>query len=56
MESSHDEDDEDSIGLLVAEDEFSKEDNDTSTSKSDIAVPKYMKDSETSTVTYYREE
>jgi hypothetical protein len=28
LESSHDEDDEDSIGLLVAEEEFSKEDND----------------------------
>ncbi len=56
LESSHDEDDEDSIGLLVAEEEFSKEDNDTSTNKSDIAVPKYMKDSETSTVTFFREE
>ena len=45
---------EDSVGLLVAEDEFSKEDNDTS--KSDIPIPKYMKDSETSKVTYFREE
>ena len=52
--SSHDDDDE-GVGLLVAaEDEFSNEDNDTS--KSDIAVPKYMQDSETSKVTYFREE
>jgi hypothetical protein len=35
LESSHEEEDEDSIGLLVAEDEFKSEDNDTS--KSDIA-------------------
>ena len=40
---------EDSTGLLVAEDEFSKEDNDNS--KSDIKIPKYMKDSETTKVT-----
>ena len=53
LESSH-ELKEDSMGLLVAEDEFSKEDdNDT---KSDIKVPKYMQDSETSKVTYFREE
>jgi hypothetical protein len=44
----------DGVGLLVAEDEFSKEDNDTS--KLDIKIPKYMKDSETTTVTYFREE
>ena len=54
LESSHEEKEEDSVGLLVAEDEFSKEDNDTS--KSDIAVPKYMQDSETNKVTYFREE
>ena len=54
LESSHESEEEDSVGLLLAEDEFSKEDNDTS--KSDIAVPKYMKDSETSKVTYFSEE
>ena len=53
LESSHEEDEEDSVGLLVAEDEISKEDKDPS--KSDIAVPKYMQDSTTTTVTYYRE-
>ena len=53
LESSHEEE-EDSAGLLVAaEDEFSK-DNDTS--KSDISIPKYMQDSETTKVTYFREE
>ena len=54
LESSHELEEEDSTGLLVADDEFSKEDNDTS--KSDIKIPKYMRDSETSKVTYYREE
>ena len=54
MESSHELEEEDSAGLLVAEDEFSKEDNDTS--KTDIPVPKYMQDSETSKVTYFRDE
>jgi hypothetical protein len=52
--SSHEE--EDSVGLLVAEeDEFKSEDN-HDTSKSDIKIPKYMQDSETTTVTYFREE
>lgn len=55
LESSHELDDEDSIGLLVAEDEFKREYNDSS-SKSDIPVPKYMKVSETSKVIYYRED
>ena len=55
LESSHElEEGEDSIGLLVAEDDISRDDNDTS--KSDIKIPKYMQDSETSKVTYYREE
>ena len=54
LESSHESDDEDVVGLLVAEDEFSKEEDDTS--KSDIKIPKYMQDSETSKVTYFREE
>jgi hypothetical protein len=54
LESSHESEEEDSVGLLVAEDEFSKEEDNTS--KSDIAVPNYMQDSETSKVTYYREE
>ena len=54
LESSHESDEEDSVGLLVAEDEFSREEDDTS--KSDIAVPKYMQDSETTKVTYLRED
>jgi hypothetical protein len=56
LESSHSEESEfdDNGGLLVAEDEFSKDDNDIS--KSDIPVPKYMRDSETTKVTYFREE
>lgn len=54
LESSHELDDEDSIGLLAAEDEFQKDDNDTS--KSDIPIPKYFKDTETTTVTYFRED
>ena len=55
LESSHELEEEDSVGLLVAEDEFSKEDN-NDTSKSDIKIPKYMQDSETNKVTYFREE
>ena len=55
LESSHESDEEDSVGLLVAEDEFSKEE-DNDTSKTDIKIPKYLKDSETTTVTYFREE
>lgn len=54
LESSHDEEDEDFVGLMCAEDEFSKEEDDTS--KSDIKIPKYMQDSETTTVTYFRED
>jgi hypothetical protein len=54
LESSHELEEEDSVGLLVAEDEFSKEDKEES--KSDIAVPKYMQNSETSKVIYYLEE
>ena len=50
--SSHDSS-EGAILISASEgDEFSKEDN----NKSDIAVPKYMKDSETTTITYFREE
>lgn len=44
--------------LLLTSDndsEFSKEEKE-SKSKSDIKIPKYMKDSETTTVTYFREE
>jgi hypothetical protein len=53
LESSHDSDDE-GIGLLVAnEDEISKEEDST---KSDIKIPGYMKNTETTTVTYFREE
>ena len=57
LESSHSEESEfdDNGGLLVAEDEFSKEE-DNDTSKSDIKIPKYMQDSETNKVTYFREE
>ena len=55
LESSHESEEEDSGGLLFAEDEFSKEE-DNDTSKSDIKIPKYMQDSETTTVTYFREE
>ena len=56
LESSHSEEDEEETGLLfAAEDEFKSEDN-NDTSKSDIAVPKYMQDSETNKVTYFREE
>lgn len=40
--------------LLTAEDEFSKEDSDTS--KSDIAVPKYFRDSPTTKIIEYRED
>lgn len=40
--------------LLSAEDEFKSEDNDTS--KSDIAVPKYFRDSPTTKIIEYREE
>lgn len=55
LSSSHDEDD-NGIGLLVAgEDEFNP-DNNNNESKSGIKIPKYMQDSETSTVTYYREQ
>ena len=55
LESSHSEEDEEETGLLFAEDEFISEDiNDTS--KSDIKIPKYMQDSETNKVTYFREE
>jgi len=56
LESRHSEESEfdDDVGLLVAEDEFSKEDDDTS--KSDIPIPNYMKYSETTKVTYFREE
>ena len=55
LESSHSEESEfdDNGGLLVAEDEFSREDTDTS--KSDIKIPKYMQDSETTKVVDYRE-
>ena len=54
LESSHGEEEEDSVELLVAEDEISnKEEN---TSKSDIPIPRYMRDSETSKVTYFKEE
>ena len=55
LESSHSEEDEEETGLLFAEDEFKSEDN-NDTAKSDIAVPKYMQDSETNKVTYFREE
>jgi hypothetical protein len=52
LESSHEEGENEGAILLTAEDELSKEDD---TSKSDIAVPKYMKDSETTRVVEYRE-
>jgi hypothetical protein len=54
LESSHEVEEEESAGLLVKENEFETEE-DTS-SKSDIPIPKYMKDSETSKVTYFRED
>jgi len=50
LESSH-EDDEDSVGLLSADNEFKLEDE----SKDSISRPAYMKDSATTKVTYYRE-
>ena len=53
LESSHEEESEfdDNGGLLVAEDEFGSKEEDN-TSKSDIKIPDYMKDSETTKVTY----
>ena len=56
LESSHSEESEsdDNGGLLVAENEFETKEDDTS--KSDIPIPKYMQDSETTKVTYFREE
>ena len=53
LESSHEEEEEDSVGLLVAEDEFKSEDNDTS--KSDNPIPKYMQNSDTVKVVEFRE-
>jgi hypothetical protein len=47
LESSHEED---SVGLLVAEDEISEEDSDPGS----IPIPKYMQDSETTRVTNYQ--
>ena len=55
MESSHSEESElEDAGLVFAEDEFKSENNNES--KSDITVPRYFKDSETTTVTYCEEE
>ena len=54
LESSHELEEEDSVGLIVAEDEFKREEDNKS--KSDIKIPKYMKDSDTTKVTYFREE
>ena len=53
LESSHEEGENEDAILLSAEDEFKSEDN---YYKSDIKIPKYLKDSETSKVTYFREE
>ena len=53
LESSHEEGENEGALLLSAEDEFS---SDKDTSKSDIKIPKYMQDSETTKVTYFREE
>jgi hypothetical protein len=55
LESSHDYDDE-GIGLLVAKEDEFKSDNDNNESKTDIKIPKYMQNSETNKVTYFREE
>ena len=53
LESSHELEEEDSVGLLSAENEFSREDD---TSESDIPIPTYYKDSPTTKVTSFREE
>jgi hypothetical protein len=61
FESSHEDEDIElagldsngSVGLLVANDE---DDEDKYKTKSDIPIPKYMKDSETTKVIEYREE
>jgi hypothetical protein len=52
LESSHESEEEDSVGLLVAEDEFK-----TNTKKEDSGIkrPKYMQDSTTTKVVEYRE-
>jgi hypothetical protein len=50
LESSHEEYD-DGIGLLSADNEFKQEDSD----QGSIKRPKYMQDSATTKVTYYRE-
>jgi hypothetical protein len=54
LESSHSEQEEEDAGLLFAEDEFKSDNNNES--KSDIKIPRYMKDAETTTVTYFKEE
>ncbi len=52
LESSHEEED-DSVGLLTADDELKH----TEDSKQDkIKIPKYMQNGETTRVTYFREE
>jgi hypothetical protein len=54
LESSHELEEDDSAGLIVAENEFKVEEDNSN--KSDIKIPKYMQDSETTTVTSFREE
>ena len=54
LESSHEEEENEDAILLCAKDKISEEEDNTS--KSDIKIPKYMKNSETTTVTYFTEE
>jgi hypothetical protein len=45
-----------SVGLLAAKDDDEYDDDENFTTKSDIPIPKYMQDSETTKVIEYREE
>lgn len=55
LESSHESGNEGPL-LLSAEDNELETREDNNKSKSDIKIPKYFKDSETTTVTHFREE
>jgi hypothetical protein len=52
LESSHSDESDDYVGLLCAEDEFKTNKQE----KGSIPRPKYMQDSDTTKVTYYRED
>jgi hypothetical protein len=54
--SSHESDDEGPVLLSSEEDGFKSDEDNNEESKSDIKIPKYMQDSETTTVTYFRQD